>query len=47
MNEQNVTYLYKPPQLCIGGVVRDEESQTVIGDLNWSWSVHFYPTKAC
>lgn len=38
-------YLYKPSQLCVGGVVRDKESQTVIGDLHWSRSVHFYTHK--
>lgn len=37
--------LNKPSQLCISGIVRDEESQAVIGDLYWSWPVHFETHK--
>lgn len=42
----NTCYLYKPSELCIGGIVRDEESQTVIGDLHWSRPVHFYTQRS-
>lgn len=45
MNYSNVFYLYKPSQLCVGGVVCNEEPQTVIRDLHWSRSVHFYTRK--
>lgn len=40
-NDASVPYLYKLPQLCICGIVCDEESQTVISNLHWCWSVHF------
>lgn len=39
-------YLYKLSQLCVGGVMCNEESQTVVGDLHWSRSVHFQTHKA-
>lgn len=44
---EGIIYLYKLPQLCICGIMCDEESQTVVFNLHWRWSVHFAPKKIC
>lgn len=38
-------YLYEPSQLCVGGVVRNEEPQTVVGDLHGGRPVHVWSHK--
>lgn len=45
MNDVCVLYLDELSQLCVGGVMCNEESQTVISDLHWSRPVHFYTHK--
>lgn len=44
-NHLSVLYLYKLSQLCICGIMCDEESQTVVSNLHWRWSVHFHTQK--